>query len=41
MFLRTQSPVMGKIEDPAEASRIATFGISDIEGNEEKSFFFP
>jgi hypothetical protein len=32
-------PVMGKIEDPQEASRIATFGISDIEGNEEKSFF--
>ena len=30
---------MGKIEDPVESSRIATFGISDIEGNEEKSFF--
>ena len=36
---RNSSPVMGGIEDPAEASRIATFGISDIEGNEEKSFF--
>ena len=36
---KNSDPVMGKIEDPAEASRIATFGISDIEGNEEKSFF--
>ena len=36
---RNSSPVMGGIEDPQEASRIATFGISDIEGNEEKSFF--
>ena len=36
---KNSEPVMGKIEDPAEASRIATFGISDIEGNEEKSFF--
>ena len=36
---RNSSPVMGGIEEPAEASRIATFGISDIEGNEEKSFF--
>jgi len=36
---RNSEPVMGKIEDPQEASRIATFGISDIEGNEEKSFF--
>ena len=36
---RNSEPVMGGIEDPQEASRIATFGISDIEGNEEKSFF--
>jgi len=36
---KNSEPVMGKIEDPQEASRIATFGISDIEGNEEKSFF--
>jgi len=36
---KNSEPVMGKIENPAEASRIATFGISDIEGNEEKSFF--
>ena len=36
---KNSKPVMGKIEDPQEASRIATFGISDIEGNEEKSFF--
>jgi len=36
---KNSEPVMGKIEEPAEASRIATFGISDIEGNEEKSFF--
>jgi hypothetical protein len=36
---KNSDPVMGKIEDPAEASRIATFGISDIEGSEEKSFF--
>ena len=36
---RNSDPVMGGIEEPAEASRIATFGISDIEGNEEKSFF--
>ena len=36
---RNSEPVMGKIEDPTEACRIATFGISDIEGNEEKSFF--
>jgi len=36
---KNSEPVMGKIEDPAEASRIATFGISDIEGSEEKSFF--
>ena len=36
---RNSDPVMGGIEDPQEASRIATFGISDIEGNEEKSFF--
>ena len=36
---RNSEPVMGGIEEPQEASRIATFGISDIEGNEEKSFF--
>ena len=36
---RNSDPVMGGIEEPQEASRIATFGISDIEGNEEKSFF--
>ena len=36
---KNSDPVMGGIEEPAEASRIATFGISDIEGNEEKSFF--
>jgi hypothetical protein len=36
---KNSEPVMGKIEDPQEASRIATFGISDIEGKEEKSFF--
>jgi hypothetical protein len=36
---RNSDPVMGGIEEPQEASRIASFGISDIEGNEEKSFF--
>jgi len=36
---KNSEPIMGKIEDPVESSRIATFGISDIEGNEEKSFF--
>jgi len=36
---RNSDPVMGKIEDPRDVCRIATFGISDIEGNEEKSFF--
>jgi hypothetical protein len=36
---KNSKPVMGKIEEPQEASRIATFGVSDIEGNEEKSFF--
>ena len=36
---RNSEPVMGKIENPAETRRIATFGISDIEVNEEKSFF--
>jgi len=36
---KNSEPVMGKIEDPRDICRIATFGISDIEGNEEKSFF--
>jgi hypothetical protein len=36
---RNSEPVMGKIEDPEEKCRIATVGISDIEGSEEKSFF--
>ena len=36
---KNSEPVMGKIEDPRDVCRIATFGISDIEEKEEKSFF--
>ena len=36
---KNSEPVMGKIEEPSDVCRIATFGISDIEKGEEKLFF--
>ena len=36
---KNSEPVMGKIEEPSEICRIATFGISEIEEGEEKFFF--
>ena len=36
---KNSEPVMGKIENPSDVCRIATFGISEIEKGEEKLFF--
>ena len=36
---KNSEPVMGKIDNPSDVCRIATFGISEIEKGEEKLFF--